>query len=579
MLKFIKLLERRYQYFIDKPKLENSKRVLFKQRVEQIIFAEAFIKKSKLLKSYPDTPLQIAVIGPTQTGKSSITNLILNSKIADVSPLAGHTVHPQGFCYSSKILENSGLQNYFGRFQQLTLNQLSKNRYDCYALTNNNPDTSLLPKCVFWDTPDFDSIDSDDYKEGVIKTIVLADIIILVVSKEKYADQTVWEMIKKIEPLHKPMLICINKLIEGTEDIIIDSIKEKWRHVRNDAVPDIVHLHYQKQIELLDWPISAKNVFFQLEKKVSKDNHHKYQEQLLNNYWHGWLEPIIAEHEEKKLWQILIDQNINQALVEYQRDYLNHPQHYDTFQKALVMLLDLLEIPWLSGTLSKARRVLTWPARKIIDLSKKKPLIPTNQEAFILNKIGEHLLISLTNKLSEKINHDGQENKWCTGIYGLLLEKRDNLLNQHKSAVETYCRSFKQDVKDAANRLYKKLSEHPVILNSLRVTRVTTDAVVLALAIKTGGVGIHDLVLTPAALSITSLLGEGVVGQYMSSVETELKQQQLHAVKHDLFIACLQQNLSKLPEQLKDISFNISKAQIIHAENQRKNHKHGIRIL
>ena len=54
--------------------------------------------------------------------------------------------------------------------------------------------SSYLPHGVLWDTPDFDSIDSATYREGVIRTIALADIIILVVSKEKYADQSVWDI-------------------------------------------------------------------------------------------------------------------------------------------------------------------------------------------------------------------------------------------------------------------------------------------------------------------------------------------------------------------------------------------------
>ena len=112
-------------------------------------------------------------------------------------------------------------------------------------------------------------------------------------------------------------------LVEGTEDLIIRSLKEKWQHARKDEFPDVIPLYYQKQTAMPVWPASENRQFFQLEKKVSHHKHFDYQSELINKYWHNWLEPIVAEHEAARLWCSLVDQSINQALDEYQRDYLN----------------------------------------------------------------------------------------------------------------------------------------------------------------------------------------------------------------------------------------------------------------
>ena len=104
-----------------------------------------------------------------------------------------------------------------------------------------------MPHGVLWDTPDFDSIDSATYREGVIRAIALADMIILVVSKEKYADQSVWDMMSTLEALHQPTVICLNKLSEGSETVLIQSLKEKWQLARTDGFPEVVPLYYQKQ--------------------------------------------------------------------------------------------------------------------------------------------------------------------------------------------------------------------------------------------------------------------------------------------------------------------------------------------
>jgi len=579
MLEFIQLLNLRYQAIIANLKANDPEVALFQQRLEQLIFTEAFIRKGMLLESSPKTPLQIAIIGPTQAGKSSVANLVLNSKLAGVSPLAGYTVHPQGFCHQVELQECSGLQNYFGRFQQLKLSELSSERHDCYSLSEAEIESNLLPPCVFWDTPDFDSIDSQDYREGVIRAIALADIIILVVSKEKYADQSVWEMMATIESFHQTTLICVNKLTEGTETLIINSLQEKWLQARQDEFPHVIPLHFQKQTVAPIWPDSEIKRIFQLQKSVSTKKHFEYQHNVLNKYWHSWLEPIVAEHEALRLWEQLVDKHVEQAVEAYQRDYLNHPHYYDTFQNALVELLNLLEVPGISRVLTKTRRALTWPVRKIIQLGKELT-VPKSQEQELLNQIGEHLVISLADQLLEKIDSDSKQHKWWKDNYCILRQKKQLILNEYQQNVDNYCISFQQDVDATANRLYNKLSEQPIVLNSLRATRISTDAAAMALMIATGGIGVHDLVITPAMLSMTSLLAESAVGSYMGTVEAELKQLQLETVKKDLFVASLKQSLYELPEQISDKSrFNISPELLKKAEQQRNEKKHGIRLL
>ncbi|MCK5889494.1 MAG: GTPase domain-containing protein [Methylococcales bacterium] len=579
MLKFIQLLNQRYQAHIATQQRDDVHAALYQQRIEQLLYTEAFMRKGELLSSHPDTPLQIVVIGPTQAGKSSISNLILNTDLAKASPLAGYTVHPQGFCHQVTVDDCIGLKSYFGRFQQLTLGQLDVEKHDCYSLTDDNISSPLLPESVFWDTPDFDSIDSVDYREGVIRTIALADIIVLVVSKEKYADQSVWEMMSAIEAFHQPTLICINKLAEGTEDLIINSLKDKWQHARQDTFPDTVPMFYQKETRSPEWPEAANDQFVKLARIVSHKKHLDYQDELLNKYWHQWLEPVVAEHEAEALWRSLVDQCVEEAVVEYKRDFLDHPHYYETFQNTIIELLSLLEVPGFASVLTKTRRVLTWPLRKLMSLG-KKIISPDSQEEAILNQIGEHLLISLSDQLLEKIDSDTKQSKWWKDSYCLVREKKEGLLEDYEEAVDGYLVDFQDDVHKAANKLYNKLSEQPILLNSLRATRVTTDLAAIVLILETGGIGVHDLIITPAMLAITSLLTESAIGSYISKVEAELKRHQLKTVKEGLFVASLQQTLYALPEQLsKNGRFNISPEQLKQAEQQRHEKKNGIRLF
>ncbi len=579
MLEFIQLLNQRYQTILSQPGNEVSK-IGYQQRIDQLILAEAFMRKGRLINSSPEQPLQMTIVGPTQAGKSSLVNVLLNSMVAGVSPLAGYTIHPQGFCHGVNFADCSGLQRYFGRFQQFQQAHIPKDRHDCYSLTETDADSPHLPHGVLWDTPDFDSIDSATYREGVIRAIALADIIILVVSKEKYADQSVWDIMSALEDLHQPTVICLNKLSEGSEALLIQSLKEKWQLARKDDFPEVVSLYYQKQTGLPFWPETKQTLLIHLASKVDLKKHVRLEQDLLQKHWKTWLEPVIAEHQTLNDWDKLVDEAIKQALVNYQRDYLNHPHHYETFQQALAELLTLLEIPGLAGILTGARKVLTWPVRQMMKLGRKRlHIADSSQEIVLLNQIAEHLLIQLADRLMDNAEQDNQR-QWWKEFSSLLRRQRKAILQDFSTAAKNYHVSFQQDVEKTAQRLYHKLQEQPMVLNSLRATRVTTDAAAIALTLHMGGIGVHDLIFAPAMLTVTSLLTESAIGSYMHKVEQELKQHQYNTVKQALFVEIIGQSLLALPEQLSTMThFNISPDQLKAAEFQLTEKRHGLRLL
>lgn len=577
MLEFIQLLKQRYQSVLSQQRDESNKSS-YQQRIDDLILAEAFLRKGQMLKNSADYPLQIAVVGPTQAGKSSLVNALLNSSVASVSPLAGYTMHPQGFCDGVALSACSGLQWYFGRFQQLPQSQLPKDRLDCYSLTENTTDSPFLPDSVLWDTPDFDSIDSANYREGVIRAVALADMVILVVSKEKYADQSVWDIMADIEVLQQPTLICLNKLSEGSETLLINSLKDKWQQTRKDGFPEVIPLYYQKQSGKPQWPDNQQ--LQRLARLVNRKTQPRLEQDLLQKYWKPWLEPVLAEHSSLKDWHGLVDQVIQQGLDSYQRDYLNHPHHYETFQHALAELLNLLEIPGVAGLLANTRRMLTWPFRKMMSIGKKRlHITDSSQEITLLNQIAEHVLIQMADKLLNQAEQNRQS-QWWKEFSSLLRTQRATILQDFGTAAQQYHLAFQEEVENTANHLFHKLEEQPTLLNSLRATRVTADAAVIALALHTGGIGVHDLIIAPAMLTMTSLLAESALGSYMGRVEKELKQRQLAAVKQALFIDSMKKKLLELSGQLSSVTyFNISPEQLQQAESQLTDLRHGLRLL
>lgn len=580
MLEFIQLLKQGYQTTLNQTGGQNGF-AQYARLIEQLVLAEAFIRKGQWLSYAPQRPLHIAVVGPTQAGKSSLTNILLNNPIAaGISPLAGYTQHSQGFCHGLSKQDCSDLQRYFGRFQQVDSEQLSNTRHDCYSLTESLTYSELLPPCVFWDTPDFDSIDSATYREGLLRTLALADILVLVVSKEKYADQTVWDLMGLLQDLHQPTLICLNKLTDGSEQLLINSLKNKWQTYRTDPLPDIVPLHYQKNTGLPLWPEKSQSLLKKLSKQIQHQKQARYEQALVQKYWQSWLHPVLAEHQAMADWQKIVSELIDEALTQYRRDYLNHPQHYETFQQALAELMVLLELPGLAGFLNGARKVLTWPVRQLMKLGKKRlHLVDTSQEILILGQIAEHTLIQLADRVIEQSDQN-RNSDWWKACNSQLRQQRPLMMQNFNRAAKDYHLNFQHEVENAAEHLYSKLQEQPLLLNSLRATRISADAAAIAITLHTGGIGLHDLLIAPAMLAVSSLLTESAIGNHLRRIQQTLKREQYNTVKQQLFIPALTKPLNDLPEQLPHLAhFKISPAQLQTAQTKLTEKRHGLRIL
>ncbi|MBT3506901.1 MAG: GTP-binding protein [Methylococcales bacterium] len=589
MLDFIQLLKNRYLNLITYQVSDDTQVTLYQQRIEQLILAESFLKKGQLISTHSERALQVVVIGPTQVGKSSIVNLLLNNTIAGVSALAGYTVHPQGFLAGVSGHDHQWLEGHFGDFRRVEMKDLNAQDYNAYSLmpADKVPPTPL-PDCLLWDLPDFDSIDAAGYREGVLTTIGLADIVVLVVSKEKYADQSVWEIMALLEPLKLPTIIIVNKLVADSQQAVLLSLSDKWRQARKDAVPTIIPLNYQSSGRLETWPQvefeSARRAFTEAVSQRRPSEQSSFEKAYLNQHWQGWLAPIREEETALKTWGQLLDHAVKEALAQYERDYLEHPHHYETFQNALLELLTLLEIPGLAKILSKIRRVLTWPVRQVFRWGRfgkrSSDAVDISQEINLLNQKAEHFLIQISEKIIDQIDDEPEKAQWWKEMNAVMRSNRQEIMEGFGQAALVYHEDFQGEVEDIAQRLYRKLQDQPAVLNSLRATRLTTDSAAIALAIKTGGIGLQDLIITPLMLSVTSLLAESALGSYIGRLEMELKQKQLATVKQQLFLAAMKVPMAKLPEQMEQNKrFNISLDRVEQAEQQLKEKKHGLRLF
>ena len=523
---------------------------------------EAFLEKADINRLNPMHPVQIAVIGPTQSGKSSLVNMILGEGRARVSPLAGYTVHPQGFPLNTGHLTWDWLDEYFRDYRRCRIEELPEGQYNFFTLDEPlDLPGHRLPPSILWDTPDFDSVDATGYRNAVLLTAALADVILLVVSKDKYADQSVWDMMELLEPLGQPTVVCLNKLNALSRDTLVRSFREKWRAARHDEPPHPVVLPWfddpqaavagHESAALLDSLLAACA-------KVNRKHAEKQSLRLAKAHWQEWLAPIRQELLARSEWESSLDSAIKEALSIYRRDFLDHPHHYETFQRALAELLTLLEIPGFAGGMVAARKLITWPVRQLVRIGKsigsKDNL---GQETAVLNRTLEHLFIHLQQSLLDRGGMDGAMTAYWRELGVLLKAESRKGEPARAAAIARHVHDFQPEIERTAHQLHDKLREHPAVLNTLRATRVTADAVALGLALHTGGIGVQDFIIAPAILSVTSLLTEGALGHFLLRAQEELKERQYRDTKK-LFEEVLGPVLKNLPDKMnQNVRFNI----------------------
>jgi GTPase SAR1 family protein len=494
-------------------------------------------------------PRQIAVLGPTQVGKSTVVNLLLGQRVAEVSPLAGFTIHPQGFAVDGK--DEGWLAPFFPGWQRCAAADLSPEHLDRYSITTLTPgtgDAGVPSDTVVWDTPDFDSLAAASYRGAVLEVVALADALVLVLSKEKYSDLAVWHTLALIEPLGRPLMVCLNKMTEEADTPVVTSLRarlvERWPRHRD---VEVVVLPLRPGLDGLaegGLPPAVGRLRDAVRRLPMQRDARERQAgtvRLLRQHWREWTAPIAAEHAAHGEWRDQVDTAVADALTAYRRDYLDHPQRFDTFRRALVEVLHLLELPGVAGALSRVRHLLTWPARRLFAPGRRRVAregarrdVAAGEEQ-VLEGVLDRLLTTLAREAARRCDPSLPAVVFWRAMSGRLADSRQELRDAFVAAVRRHHAAFQPEIEAAGGRVYAALQGRPALLNTLRAMRVTTDAAAIAIAVKTAGLGVGDLLVAPAMLSLTSTLTEGALGAYLAQEARELKARQYAAVEEKVF--------------------------------------------
>lgn len=577
---FVNELRSRFQVLVNGDDCSESRKEQLYQSIATLSLVEASLDKSAL--NAPNLPLQIGVFGPTQVGKSTVTNALLGTNLAEVSPLAGFTVHPQGFARGESS-NSDWAEQYFEGYQRTARQSLTRDNFNAFSLEPLDGQGDGEPSVV-WDTPDFDSVFARGYLGAVTRVLALADVLLLVVSKDKYADKSVWDALIQLAPLEKPLVVCINKLDEAVVETVVNSFRERYAEIADGGRLQLIPLLYDRSVSeggaLPEAQLEGlQNALQQACSQVDRARENAHLSKVIEVHWNDWCRPIREEQKAEAEWQKQLQSAVDKALASYKKDYLQHPQHYETFQRAIAELLDLLEIPGFAKVLSSTRQVLTWPVRKLFGFGYALRDMATNDTAKERQSVEQRMLHELYGQLITQLSETAiqasqkhpQQRQWWQDLLTLLQQRREALRTEFSASVECYEAQFAPEIHDAAQKMFESLQKQPRLLNSLRAARATADAGGLAVALKTGGIGVTDFILAPAMLSLTSMLTESALGNYVQRVASDLRSKQYSTVKKEIFEADWRHALVVLPRELnRDKHLLIDAHMLSEAEKVRR---------
>lgn len=544
-LAWVSQLARRYEQAAD---VADDTNPALLEQLTTLQIASAALHKVQLDGEYPDRINHIAVLGPTQSGKSSLANVLLDTRAASVSALAGFTVHTQGYAKRINAVDTTYVDSMMSPLTRTSASSLDSERLDCFVLEEVTTGSSnMVSDAVVWDTPDFDSIKANSYSLAVLKTAALADVAIVVVSKDKYGDKRVWEMLALLTSLGKPLLVCINKLDDADRAVVENAFCSRFVEQFGQPLPELVMLPFVKQ----DGRAHSLLLDTQSQLALSEALHSVYATvdstallshcaSFISRHEAQWLAPLIAEVDAQERWTHMVQTSINEADQYYADNYLDNPDKYETFNRALAELLTLLEIPGVAPALAQARKFITWPARRLLGMGRsalgQAPEIKRDvngqvmdQEALVLEQIFDTTLTRLQRELLEAPN-----DPWWQALNSNLRTELPNIRTQFAQSSEQARREFAPEIEKAAASLYEQLEKQPALLNTLRAARASADAAGIAFAVKSGGLAPADLILAPAMLSVTTLLTESALGRYLDTIKSELKKRQRQHIKDKL---------------------------------------------
>jgi hypothetical protein len=502
-------------------------------------------------------PVHVALFGGTNSGKSTVLNLLVGRAAAGMHATARFSQYPEA--YFPGAIGDQWLTSAPSRFLDYHCyrdrhpprqpdDDLARHGYrPAFAVLDlDRLETPALAQpaaaAVFWDAPDFSTEEAQTYLGAVLDVVALADIVIMTVTDESYADDRGTALLHMVNDSGVTLHVVANKLADNPE--LLQDIKDKlashWHGmtsrlplVRGQTVEErLGHLTATPEAEALRQAIAREAAHGPHLKRRTLAGAVDFIQRRLGEA----LRPLLAEVEMADAWERVIERVTRQELLErYRGEYLDG-ERYGEFNQTLVRLMDLLEIPGvgpvlrlLSTAVRTPFRIASGVLRSLWGSGRVQPTQTPEHE--VLDRLIQHWLAALRSEaqlLASTVSHPA----W--GDIARRLDSLDfsrQLAQTFEHAYSRYRQTVNEEIQRRAQEIYHAIAQRPWLLNVLRGTNLLVDATSIMLVIKSGGLNWSDAVLGPLVAGLRHALLEAGLDRYLQTQQTLLKRKQLEAIR------------------------------------------------
>lgn len=505
-------------------------------------------------------PIHVVLFGGTNSGKSTVLNVLAGRPVAVMNPTARYSQHPEA--YRDPFLGDDWIERFPLRFAGYSQYEnahpprqsdedLFRNGYNLAFAIHDLPaaDGEALGQgqgpgarpsgagpIVYWDCPDFSTEQARIYLQAVIDSVALADVVIMAVTEESYADDRGLSYLRMLTNSGVAVLVVANKLPEAPDErqaLAPDMVRKLGENRRDPtgALPsEVFHILPRARGATpearLDYLLKTDEAraFREAIRRAAQGGARRKRQTLLHvldfmdRRFEDILRPIQAEVEEADRWGQAVERIAReQFLQRYRTDYLDG-KGYGEFNRTLVRVMELLKLPYVGEAIQKLGETIRLPLNLVKSAANKLWHKFGGTKSKIANKSPEHDILDqlLENWFAELKSHaqmlagESSNPAWPEILRTLDSQAHmDQVDERFFEAYLLYRKDIEREEAERAKQIYEKLEANPALLNSIRGGRAIIDVALIGLIISHGGLNWSDAVVGPLVAGMTQLMMEG----------------------------------------------------------------------
>jgi hypothetical protein len=529
------------------------------------------VRPALALPGWPEgDPVHLAVFGGTNGGKSTVVNLLLGRSAAGMNPLARYSQHPEAYRPSALgdgwVSGDGAASRFRGYSRHLGEHpprqgdsELAAGRYRP-AFAVHDPALEKAPAflppmttaAVVWDSPDFSTQEAQAYLSAVLDVVALADVVVAVMTPESYADARGLSLLELVADALAPagsLHVVFNKApADPSQRAALEAdLRGKLSARLGQARMPMVHSlpsaaagggTTDDTLGRLAKSDEAAILRGSLAHECSRGPALKRAAltaavECIGRRLDDALRPLRDQARDAAEWSAAVEAVTRRTLMEgYAREYLGGSS-YGEFNRTLVRLMDLMQVPGIGPVIKLAGDVVRMPFKWATGLLRR--LRTGSSEAAPSRAPEEEVLTRLIeNRWLPELKSAAQtaalrpdargRPEWAELARRLdSREFLDRLFDGFAVEYTDYKAKVAAEIDTQARAIYEVLERDPVLLNTLRAANLAVNAGTTLLVIKSAGLNWTDAVLGPVVSGLMHVLLEAGLESYIESRKLALK--------------------------------------------------------